>query len=161
MSAGASSKAAWLEAGAYTIVIALLGALLYAEGRRNVELQAQVPLVARDFYRQLASSQVKLQIIDARADVAEYEDTHIPGAIPLAGCDLEAADPAVRSRVFSYAPTVVVTADGDPAIYARCRRQFALARNLAGGMAAWSEAGYPEDSGEWVPPKNRAGGGCL
>ena len=38
---------------------------------------------------------------------------------------------------------------------------FKLARNLEGGIEGWTDEGLPEDSGEYVPPKPGAGGGCL
>lgn len=150
-----------LEAGAYIVTLAVLGGALFMEGRHHAQLQAQVPITAKDLYRKLASSQVKLQIIDARTDVSEYEDTHIPGAIPVPGCNLDELDPDVRQRVYSFVPTIVVTQDGDTTAYQNVRKHFAQVRNLEGGMEAWSEASYPEDSGEWIPPRAGAGGGCL
>ena len=56
---------------------------------------------------------------------------------------------------------VIVTADGDDAAFEACRQHFAAARNLAGGMEAWSAANLPEDTGEYRAPKASASGGCL
>jgi rhodanese-related sulfurtransferase len=148
----------WL---AFIGVIALLGVVLLVEGKKSVQLQSQIPLSAKELYSKLAHSQVKLQILDVRTGSDGYEDSHIPGAIPLPGGDLASASSEVRERVFSYVPTLVVSSDGDSKAFEACRANFPLARNLAGGMTAWTSANYPEDSGEWVPPKNHAGGGCL
>lgn len=151
-----------LEASIFGVAIVVLSLLLVQEGRTHSELSAGSALDARALYRRISSSQVKLQIIDARGGSEEgYEDTHIPGAIPFAGCDFEALDESVRARIFDYAPTVVVSANGESDVFDRCRRHFRTAFNLKGGMTAWLDAGLPEDSGEYVPPKNSAGGGCL
>ncbi len=154
-------RAIWVEWAVYTATLAVLAGVLLNQGRANAQLQRQAPLSARAFYSELAHSQVKLQIVDARESAEAFEDTHVPGAIPVPGCDLANAPQAVRDRVYPYVPTVVITDAGDGRAFGACSTQFALARNLQGGMEAWSAAGLPEDSGEWVPPKPRTGGGCL
>jgi len=148
------------EISAYLALMMILSGLIWSEARRNAELQAQTPLRAQELYRKIAQSQVKLQIVDVRPGVDGFEDTHIPGAIPLPGCDLEQAQFKVKERVFSFAPTVIVSKDGNEELFRKCRPLFATARNLAGGMDAWVNASYPEDSGEYVPPR-ATGGGCL
>ena len=145
----------WLS---YLAVIAVLGALIFVEGTRAHTLEERVALLPAELYRKLAKSQVKLQIVDARA-LDEYEDTRIPGAVPFPGCTTPV--PAAEKHVLASVPTIIVSATGDAATFASCRARFTSARNLAGGMTAWSDAGLPEDSGEYVPPKPGAGGGCL
>ncbi len=133
-----------------------------AEGQRRQSLETQVPISAKELYQKLARSQVKLQVIDIRPELEDnYEDAHIPGAIPLPGCDLSAAPPAAAAQILTSAPTIVVSADGDAGTFQGCSGQFKQARNLAGGMEAWTDAAYPEDTGEYMPPKAGAGGGCL
>lgn len=146
---------------AYVGVIAILSGLVYGEGKRNVELHAQVSLTGQELYRKIAHSKTKLQIIDVRADSSEYEDTHIPGAIPFPNCDMSATPDEAKQQIFSFVPTIIVSKDGDMETFKKCQQNFTVARNLAGGIAAWDDASLPEDSGEYVPPKASAGGGCL
>jgi len=144
----------------WAAVLAALSALLVTEGRRRVDLERRVPVTARDVYRTLARSQTAWQVIDVRPDLADgYEDSHVPGAIPVPGCDLARAPEAARDRVFPSVPTIVVGEDAGA--LAPCLARFASARALAGGMAAWSAARLPEDSGPYSPPSVKAGGGCL
>lgn len=145
----------------YIAVVAVLGVFNYNEGVLNNEMKSRLPLSAKELYKQLGSSQIKLQILDVRADSSEYEDTHIPGAIPFPNCDFEATPESAKSQIFSYSPTVIISKDGDNAVYEKCLQKFKVARNLAGGIDAWVEASYPEDSGEYTPPKAGGGGGCL
>ena len=142
-------------------ILAALSALLVQEGRRRVDLERRVPVQAREVYRTLARSQTAWQVIDVRPDLADgYEDSHVPGAIPVPGCDLARVPVGARDRVLLSAPTIVVGA-GDEAGLAVCLARFASARPLAGGMAAWSAARLPEDSGPYSAPSVKAGGGCL
>jgi len=90
-----------------------------------------------------------------------YEESHVPGAIPLPGCDPASARAAASERILRSAPTVLVSEHGDEPEVKRCLATFSAARILAGGMASWSEAGLPEDTGEYTPPSMKAGGGCL
>jgi rhodanese-related sulfurtransferase len=142
----------------YLIVVATLGALVAVEGTRAAKLERQLPLEPQELYAKLARSQVKLQIIDARP-LDEYEDAHVPGALPFPGCSTPV--PAAQPHVLPSVPTIVVSASGDEGLFSACQGAFTTARNLAGGMEAWSDANLPEDSGEYVPPKPGAGGGCL
>jgi rhodanese-related sulfurtransferase len=147
---------------AWIAALAVLSVLVAAAGSERAALEKRVPLEPRELYRTLARSQSTLQIVDVREDLAGgYEDAHLPGAIPLPGCDLARAPEAARARIHRSAPTVLVGASGAPEETARCAGLFASARTLAGGMEAWSDANLPEDSGEYSPPSSRAGGGCL
>lgn len=147
-------------------VLYLVGILGLAYGNfaaavANRALEARLPITARELYARLAQSQVKVQIIDIRVPSAHgYDDAHVPGAIPLPGCDLEAAPASVRDHIFAYMPTVVVAGDATAGVES-CLARFAMAKTLAGGMSAWSAANLPEDSGEYSPPKAGGGGGCL
>lgn len=143
-------------------VLVAMVALVLHEGWQTVALEANVDIDAKELYRTLARSTVRFQIIDARTDVVEeYEDAHLPGSIPLPECDAAKAPAAAAERVLDSVPTIIVSADGDAALFERCRASFTVARNLAGGMEAWSDANLPEDSGEYVAPRSAAGGGCL
>lgn len=150
-----------LEPAVWACVLALFGALVAREALANARLQAQVPLTPKELYQTIATSQQKLQIIDIRAGSDEFEDTHVPGSIPFPACDAAKAPPGAAERVLASVPTVIVSAQGDAAAFSACALRFALARNLGGGLAAWVDANLPEDSGEYVPPKPSAGGGCL
>lgn len=146
----------------YVAALAVLGALLLMEGRRTTELLAQQAVTPKELYAQLSNPQLKVQIVDLRAyDDDNYIDTHIPGAIPLPDCDDAKAPEKSKDRVYSYVTTVIVTAEGDTAAFEKCRARFGQARMLAGGMTGWSDANLPEDTGDYSPPKNAAGGGCL
>lgn len=149
------------EIPAYALAIAVLGGMLVMEGAHSTSLQSKVPVGAKELYDKLANSQVKIQIIDARDDMDEYEDVHIPGAIPFPGCDLSKTPDAARERILDSAPTIVVTENGADEMFQKCQSAFTTARNLAGGMTAWYDANLPEDSGEYSPPTSGAGGGCL
>jgi rhodanese-related sulfurtransferase len=143
-------------------VLGVLGALLVAEGRRRVDLERRVPVEPREVYRTLARSQTAWQVVDVRPDLSEgYEESHVPGALPMPGCDPSRAPEAARARILLGAPTVVVAPEGDPEAVRACLARFASARAMAGGMDAWSGARLPEDSGAYSPPSAKAGGGCL
>ncbi len=151
-----------LEAGIYVAAMVLLGVLLLFEGRQTTELLARQAVAPKDLYAMLSNPQVKLQIVDLRPyDDDHFLDTHIPGSVPLPGCDAAKAPEDARDRVYSYVDTVIVTEDGDQAAFEACRKKFGQARMLAGGMNGWFDANLPEDTGEYRPPKNAAGGGCL
>jgi rhodanese-related sulfurtransferase len=149
------------ELPVYLALLLCLSLLLLIEGRRNAALLAEVPLAPKELYQKLAKSQARLQIVDVRTDREGYEDIHLPGAIPFPGCDAEKTPPEAMERILDSAPTIIVSEDGDAEVFRRCRARFTLARNLVGGVTAWSDEGLPEDSGEYVPPKAAGGGGCL
>jgi rhodanese-related sulfurtransferase len=151
-----------LEPAAYAAVLLLLGGLILAEGRRRVELERRLPVEPRELYRLLARGITTWQVLDVRPDLADgYEDAHVPGALPLPGCDHSRAPAEARARIISTVPTVLVSGAGDEAALQGCLARFAAARSLAGGMEAWSQARLPEDSGAYAPPSAKAGGGCL
>jgi 3-mercaptopyruvate sulfurtransferase SseA len=155
-------RRALLEPLAYAAALLVLAGLLLVEGRRRVELERQLPVAPKELYRLLARTQASWQIVDVRADLADgYEDSHIPGALPLPGCDPAVAPEAARPRILPSVPTVVVSERGDEPELRACLARFASARSLAGGMGAWSAARLPEDSGAYAPPSAKAGGGCL
>ncbi len=146
----------------WSVVLGGLAGLNLQEGRRHHDLEAQVALAPKVLYQRLAKSQVQWQIVDVRTDLRDgYEDAHIPGALPFPSCDPALSPEAAKGRALASVPTIIVSEDGSPEIFAKCASYFTSARNLGGGMAAWSEANLPEDTGEYVPPKSSAGGGCL
>ncbi len=151
-----------LEPIAWAALLVALTAFVGVEGSRRAELEQRLPLAPKELYRTLARSRTAWQVVDVRPDLAEgYEDSHIPGAVPLPGCDLARAPASARDRIYPSVPTVIVSATGDEAEVRACLSRFTSARWLAGGMAAWSGARLPEDSGEYAPPSVKAGGGCL
>jgi rhodanese-related sulfurtransferase len=155
-------RRALLEPLAWGAALLVLAGLLAFEGRRRVELERRLPVEPKELYRMLARTQATWQLLDVRPDLADgYDDAHVPGALPLPGCDPAAAPEAARARILTTVPTVVISAEGDEPGLQACLARFASARSLAGGMGAWSAAGLPEDSGAYTPPSAKAGGGCL
>jgi rhodanese-related sulfurtransferase len=151
----------WIEWGVLSALAGLFAVLVLVEGARSEHLAAQLPVEPKAFYETLKTSKVKIQIVDVRESSDDYEDMHLPGAIPFPNCDLEKTAEEVRERIVPSMLTLIVSDDGDPAVFAKCAAHFTSARNLAGGMTAWDDENLPEDSGEYVPPKASAGGGCL
>lgn len=150
------------ESWLYVAALVVLSAVLLLEGRARVELLSKQPVSPKELYALLSNPQVKVQIIDLRPyDDDHFIDTHIPGAVPLPNCEEAAAPEPARERVYSYVQTVIVTEEGDAAAFEKCRARFGQARNLAGGMTAWSDANLPEDTGDYSAPKAGVGGGCL
>ena len=155
-------RRALLEPPAWAAALLALAGLLVVEGRRQVELERSLPVEPKELYRLLAKTQAAWQVLDVRPDRADgYDDAHVPGALPVPGCDPAAAPEAARERILTTVPTVVISAEGDEPGLKACLARFASARSLAGGMSAWSAANLPEDSGEYAPPSAKAGGGCL
>ncbi len=151
-----------VEMPLYITVLLLLGALLLGEGRTRALLEGRIGVTPQELYRTIGKGTVKVQIVDVRPDLEEgYVDTHIPGAIPMPGCDAKNTPPAALERIVPSVPTVVVSEDGSLQAFEACAAKFTNARNLSGGLAAWVDANLPEDSGDYVPPKAGAGGGCL
>ncbi len=150
------------EVLASAAILAVLSTMLVVEGSRRVELERRVPVEAKELYRTLARSQTSWQVVDVRPDLSEgYEESHVPGAIPLPGCDLARAPESARARILFSVPTVLVAPKDDPEALRACLSRFASARGLAGGMDGWSGANLPEDVGAYSPPSAKAGGGCL
>jgi hypothetical protein len=151
-----------VEVVASAAILAALSAMLLVEGGRRIELERRVPVEPREVYRTLARSQTSWQVVDVRPDLAEgYEDSHVPGAVPLPGCDPARAPEAARGRILFSVPTVIVAPPDDPEALRACLSRFATARGMAGGMEAWTSANLPEDMGAYTPPSAKAGGGCL
>ncbi len=151
-----------VEMLAYLAALVALSAAVVAEGRTRADLERRLAIEPRELYRTLARSRTIWQVVDVRPDLAEgYQETHVPGAIPLPGCDEARAPSAARERILRSIPTVVISARGGEPEVRACLDRFTLARSLAGGMEAWSAANLPEDSGEYAPPSVKAGGGCL
>jgi len=143
-------------------VLAILLGALVGLGAQNTSLRKRQPVEPKDLYAMLANPQLRVQIVDLRPnDDDNFVDTHIPGAIPFPGCDAKATPPEAMEHIYPYVPTVIVTEDGDPSAFAKCAPQFAMARNLTGGLNGWLDARLPEDTGDYSPPKASAGGGCL
>ena len=151
----------WLEWGVLTSLAGLFAVLTLVEGVRAEKLAASEPIDPKAFYETLKTSKVKIQIVDVRDGDDDYDDMHLPGAIPFPNCDLAATPEGARDRIIPSVLTLVVSDDGDEALFAKCAAFFTSARNLKGGMTAWDDENLPEDSGEYVPPKASAGGGCL
>ena len=151
-----------VEMWLYLAAMVGLSHLVVVEGHARVDLERRLAIEPRELYRTLARSRNAVQVLDVRPDLAAgYEESHVPGAIPLPGCEESRAPEAARGRILRSVPTVVISARGDEPETHACADRFTSARSLAGGMEAWSTANLPEDSGEYAPPSARAGGGCL
>jgi hypothetical protein len=151
-----------IEPVAWVAALALSSSFVVSQGVRRAELDEATPIAPKALYKLVSSPNVKLQIVDVRPDPSEnYEDTHLPGAIPFPGCDQAGVDPGVMERILPSVPTIIVSEDGDGEAFKKCAAFFTSSRNLEGGLDAWVEANLPEDSGEYIPPKPSAGGGCL
>lgn len=161
-----------VERAIYIGIIFVLAIILVSFGKKQTELQASIPLTVEQLYKKLQNPKLNIQIIDVRPyepseeeedDAEDYEFytlTHIPGAIPLPDCDESKAPKEALDHINYYLPTVIVSKEGDPKIFEKCKKKFKISQNLAGGMQAWNDAGYPTEEDEYVPPK-AGGGGCL
>ena len=151
-----------VETVVWAAALAVLAALVVGEGARRADLEKRIPVAPKELYRTLARSQTGVQVVDVRPDLADgYEESHVPGAIPLPGCDPSLAPRGASERIHASVPTVLVSGDGGGEGVQRCLARFTSARTLAGGMDAWDAARLPEDVGEYTPPSAKAGGGCL
>ncbi len=160
-----------IERAIYIGLIVVLAGLLVSFGKKEVELQKQIPVTAEELYKKLANPNINIQIIDVRPYEPEdedyddeylyYTDIHLPGAIPLPDCDESKAPEEAVEQINPYIPTIIVSRDGDPEIFQKCAQKFKIAQNLAGGIVAWDDAGLPTEDGEYEPPKVGGGGGCL
>lgn len=151
-----------LEPMGYAAALAVLSALVLFEGQKAAALASLRPVTAKQLYAQLSNPRLKVQVVDLRPhDDDHFADAHVPGAVSLPGCAPEAAPRGAAEHAYAYVPTVLVADEVDPAVVERCRERFLGARVLEGGMAAWSAANLPEDTGTYSPPKVSATGGCL
>jgi rhodanese-related sulfurtransferase len=151
-----------LEPLGWVAALALSASFVVFEGARRAELDEQTPLPPKTLYKLIGSSSVKLQIVDVRPDPSEnFEDDHVPGAIPFPGCDAKSVDEKIKPFLVPSMPTVIVSQDGDPKAFAACTTFFTSPKNLQGGFDAWEEASLPTVGDVYVPPKPSAGGGCL
>lgn len=149
------------EAVVYTSLIFILCGIIYSEGQKTKLMESRIGLPVLDLYKKLSRSQSKLQIIDVRQNLSDYEDTHLPGAIPMPNCQFENLPASVAGQIFSYIPTIIVSEDGNTEAFSRCIGTFKTLQNLKGGIKAWVDENLPEDSGEYSPPRPTSGGGCL
>ena len=95
--------------------------------------------------KSLIEQNIRLKIVDVRLDT-EFNSSHIPGAINVCACDpdnmLRQLDPNdeilvyCRSGMRSAAAMKFLNENGFSKVY-----------NLAGGIVAWENAGYPVVNG--------------
>ena len=104
-------------------------------------LRLERHVAAQALYEDIRKSPGKHQIVDLRV-AAEFEDGHLPQAIRLKPGPVPKDAPLDR-----YKRTVIVSDDGDPALYKALAREFKLATNLEGGMMQWRMSRLPEVSG--------------
>ncbi|MEK7246200.1 MAG: rhodanese-like domain-containing protein [Pseudomonadota bacterium] len=104
-------------------------------------LRLERHMAAYALYEDIRKSPGKYQIVDLR-EAAEFEDGHLPQAVRLKPGPVPKDAPLDR-----YKRTVIVSEDGDPALYQARAREFKLATNLNGGMMQWRMSRLPEVSG--------------
>ena len=162
-----------LEKFIYTGVIFVLAGLLVSFGKKEIQLQKEIPVTADELYKKIANPNVTLQIIDVRPyeladedeesdeDFVYYVDGHIPNSIPFPDCDESKTPKEALEHINPYLPTIIVSRDGNPEIFKKCAQKFTIVQNLKGGIIAWDDAGYPEEEDEYTPPAAGGGGGCL
>jgi rhodanese-related sulfurtransferase len=142
------------ELRVYLVLLVVLSLGVLGEARANARLLSSLAISPAELHARLSRGEAGLQLVDVREDAGRWEEAHVPGAVALPGCDL------ARGRVQCRVATVLISQDGDRALFERCRVQFTSARNLAGGMDAWLRAGLPTDGGFSRAP-DESGGGCL
>ena len=127
----------------YLGLIGLLLAALLWQGvkAQQTALRLERHMAAQALYEDIRKSPGKYQIVDLRK-TAEFEDGHLPQAIRLMPGPVPKDAPLDR-----YKRTVIVSDDGDPALYKALAREFKLATNLEGGMMQWRMSRLPEVSG--------------
>jgi len=145
-----------IERSVYIVVILVLAFVLFTLGKKEVELKKQIPITAEELYKKLSNPKIKVQIIDVR----ELTSSDEVGGYDESKMTTENLKEALK-RINPYAYTVIVSSDGNQEIFKKCASKFTNVQNLAGGMKAWQDAGLPDESGEYTPPKAGGGGGCL
>lgn len=124
------------------LIATLLAALLWQGAKAGrVALDVEREIAPRALYQAIREAPGKYQLVDLR-DALEFEDGHLPGAIRL---DDGAA--AKGASVDRYRRTVIVTEEGDRALFEALAREFKLAAHLEGGMMQWRMSRLPEVSG--------------
>lgn len=120
----------------------LLAALLWQGAKlQQVVLRGERQVVAHALYERIRKSPGKYQIVDLR-ETAEFEDGHLPQAIQLK------SGPVPKDVALDrYKRTIIVSEDGDRAMYETLAHEFKLATNLEGGMMHWRMSRLPEVSG--------------
>ena len=158
----------WIERGVFLAAIAGLTLMLVSEGRTQVQLARDIPITAKALYDRMAKGET-FQLIDIRPlvddedeDVGGFENLRLPKSTPMPGCSAGNTPNDALAQIKFDQPAIIITAKGNPQELAKCGA-FKRMRFLQGGVTAWSEAGYPEDEGEYTPPKpaGAGGGGCL
>ncbi len=124
------------------LISLLLAALLWQGAKlQQTAFQSERQVAPRALYEDIRRSSDKYQIVDVRP-AAEFEDGHLPRAIPL-----KPETAPLDAALDRYKRTVIVSEDGDPAVYAELARAFKRAANLDGGMMQWRMSRLPEISG--------------
>jgi len=162
-----------IERAVYIGLIAVLSIALLALGKKELSLKSEIPITADELYKLMSNPKISIQIVDIRPyapadedeepdnDYMYYTQIHIPGAIPVPDCDLEKAPEEAREQINPYLPTIIVSENGDPKLFEKCKGKFIVVRNLIGGIRNWDDKGHPTEEGEYEPPKAGGGGGCL
>ncbi|MBT3234699.1 MAG: rhodanese-like domain-containing protein [Bdellovibrionales bacterium] len=155
----------------YLSIILVLGTVLISEGRTNIDLKRSQEMSAKQLYRDLAATGRSIQLVDVRPydegdddpEYTSYQEAHIPGSIPIPGCDSKIADREAFEMVNPYTLTVLISKNGtiDGELKAKCSSLFIDSIIMVGGMVAWAQRDYPEEDGEYVAPPIGGGGGCL
>lgn len=124
------------------LIGALLAALLWQGAKiQQTALRAERQVVSQSLYEIIRNASGKYQIVDLR-EAAEFEDGHLPQAIRL-----QPGAVPKDAALDRYRRTVIVSENGDPALYRALAREFKLAANLEGGMMQWRMSRLPEVSG--------------
>lgn len=124
------------------LIGALLAALLWQGAKiQQTALRAERQIASQSLYEIIRNASGKYQIVDLR-EAAEFEDGHLPQAIRL-----QPGAVPKDAALDRYRRTVIVSENGDPALYRALAREFRLAANLEGGMMQWRMSRLPEVSG--------------
>lgn len=124
------------------LIGALMAALLWQGAKiQQTALRAERQIASQSLYEIIRNASGKYQIVDLR-EAAEFEDGHLPQAIRL-----QPGAVPKDAALDRYRRTVIVSENGDPALYRALAREFRLAANLEGGMMQWRMSRLPEVSG--------------